>query len=193
MQNGLSSFAFLHQWHRDGQLPYASMIANVKHGDAVILRCQTWLGENYERPDVIAAVVSYSGLPKRTFDRRFRAATGYAPLAYVQALRIEEAKHLLETGSMPVDAIAAEVGYEDTASFRRLFQRIAGVPPGGYRRKFQLPDIVTKAARPSQPQRKPNALPRRNADSGARSAQRLSQRRRNRQTRAGTSASPRSQ
>ena len=62
-----------------------------------------------------------SGLPKRTFDRRFRAATGYSPLAYVQALRIEEAKQLLETGAAPVEAIAREVGYEDIASFRRLF------------------------------------------------------------------------
>ena len=83
---------FLYQWHRDGQLPYASMIANVEHGDAVILRCQTWLAQNYERADIVAELVRRSGLPKRTFDRRFKAATGYSPLAYVQALRIEEAK-----------------------------------------------------------------------------------------------------
>lgn len=136
---------FLYQWHRDGQLPYASMIANVAHGDAVILRCQTWLAQNYERPDIVAELVRQSGLPKRTFDRRFRTSTGYSPLAYIQALRIEEAKQLLETGAAPVEAVAREVGYEDTASFRRLFLRLAGMPPGQYRRKFRVPDFVGRA------------------------------------------------
>ena len=147
---------FLHQWHRDGQLPYASMIANVQHGDAVIMRCQSWLGENYNRADIVAALVRHSGLPKRTFDRRFRTATGYSPLAYVQTLRIEEAKQSLETGSAPVDAVAREVGYEDPASFRRLFLRLAGITPGDYRRKFQLPDIVAKSAQKTR-QRKATA------------------------------------
>jgi transcriptional regulator GlxA family with amidase domain len=141
----LSKF-FLYQWHRDGQLPFASMIANAAHGDAVIGRCQTWLAQNYERPDIIAELAQRSGLPKRTFDRRFRAATGYSPLAYVQALRIEEAKHLLETGMRPIEEIAREVGYADLASFRRLFRRQAGMSPGDYRRKLQLPDYVRQMA-----------------------------------------------
>src|SRR5690606_3464421 len=45
---------FLYQWHRDGQLPYASMAVNVIHGDAVVLKCQTWLAQNYERADAVA-------------------------------------------------------------------------------------------------------------------------------------------
>jgi transcriptional regulator GlxA family with amidase domain len=147
----LSKF-FLYQWHRDGQLPYASMIANAQHGDAVILRCQTWLAQNCERPDIVAELVHRSGLPKRTFDRRFRTATGYSPLAYIQTLRIEEAKHLLETGNQPIEAIAEEVGYTDLASFRRLFRRLAGMSPGDYRRKFQVPSIVGQLAAPKRAQ-----------------------------------------
>jgi transcriptional regulator GlxA family with amidase domain len=136
------SKVFLYQWHREGQLPYASMIANVDHGDGAILRCQAWLAENYERADIVAELVRQSGLPKRTFDRRFRAATGYSPLAYVQALRIEEAKQLLETTAEPAETIGREVGYEDSASFRRLFRRLAGMTPGDYRRKFRFPIIM---------------------------------------------------
>ena len=143
---------FLYQWHREGQLPYASMAANVVHGDGVVLKCQTWLAENYERADVVTEVARVSGLPKRTFGRRFKAATGYSPLAYVQALRIEEAKQMLETGTVPVDAVGREVGYEDAASFRRLFRRMAGMSPGEYRRKFQLPRNVAEAAAPAGPQ-----------------------------------------
>ena len=105
------------------------------------------LAENYDRPDVVVEAARLSGLPKRTFDRRFRAATSYSPLAYVQALRIEEAKQMLETDGTPVDAIGREVGYEDAASFRRLFRRLTGMAPGDYRRRFRIPDY----AQPNSP------------------------------------------
>jgi transcriptional regulator GlxA family with amidase domain len=137
---------FLYQWHRDGQLPYASMAANVVHGDGLVLKCQAWLADNYERADVVAEAARVSGLPKRTFDRRFKAATGYSPLAYVQALRIEEAKQMLETDAAPVDAIGREVGYEDASSFSRLFRRLTGISPGDYRRRFRIPDYVLPKA-----------------------------------------------
>ena len=133
---------FLYQWHRDGQLPYASMAVNVVHNDGLVLKSQRWLAENYQRADVVTEVVRVAGLPKRTFDRRFRAATGFSPLAYVQALRIEEAKQLLETGAVPVDAIGREVGYEDASSFSRLFRRLTGISPGDYRRRFKIPDYA---------------------------------------------------
>ena len=75
-------------------------------------------------------LVERSGLPERTFKRRFTSATGYSPIAYVQHVRVEEAKRRLERTSEPVDAISYAVGYEDPASFRRLFKRITGVTPG---------------------------------------------------------------
>jgi transcriptional regulator GlxA family with amidase domain len=133
---------FLYQWHRDGQLPFQSMVQNVGHGDGVILKCQEWLAQQYQRQDIIAELVNRSGLPKRSFDRRFRAATGYSPLSYVQTLRIEEAKQLLETSNIAVEQVGREVGYEDAASFRRLFRRLSGLGPSDYRRKFQPPSIV---------------------------------------------------
>jgi transcriptional regulator GlxA family with amidase domain len=115
------------------------MIQNVNHGDAVILHCQQWIAQHYDRPDIIAELVRESGLPKRSFDRRFRAATGYSPLSYVQTLRVEEAKHMLETSAVAVDRIGRAVGYEDAASFRRLFRKLTGLAPGEYRRNFQPP------------------------------------------------------
>jgi transcriptional regulator GlxA family with amidase domain len=82
-------------------------------------------------------MIAHSGLAPRTFKRRFRAATGYAPVEYVQALRLEEAKQVLETTDEPVDAIAATVGYDDPTFFRRLFKRRTGVTPSRYRQRFQ--------------------------------------------------------
>jgi transcriptional regulator GlxA family with amidase domain len=143
----LSKF-FLFQWHRNGQLPFASMMQNINHGDGAILKCQEWVANYYERADAVTGMAAQSGLPKRTFDRRFKAATGYSPLNYIQALRIEEAKQLLETTDTPAEQIGREVGYEDAASFRRLFKRLSGMSPGDYRKNFQLPAFVGKTAMP---------------------------------------------
>lgn len=85
-------------------------------------------------------MIEASGLAARTFKRRFAAATGYAPIAYVQTLRIEEAKHLLETTATATDDIGAQVGYEDPASFRRAFKRMTGVTPTRYRQRLHRHD-----------------------------------------------------
>jgi transcriptional regulator GlxA family with amidase domain len=81
--------------------------------------------------------VAESGLAERTFKRRFQAATGYSPVEFVQALRVEEAKQLLETTRETTDLIAHRVGYEDPTFFRRLFKRRTGVTPARYRQRFQ--------------------------------------------------------
>ena len=77
-----------------------------------------------------------AGLLPTTFARRFKRATGYRPMDYVHRLRVEEAKEMLETSDRAIDHIGREVGYEDPASFRRLFKRTAGVTPSIYRRRF---------------------------------------------------------
>jgi len=71
------------------------------------------------------------------------------PLQYVHTMRLEEAKHLLETTALPVDAIANEVGYEDAGFFGRLFKREVDLTPAHYRKRFRsLRDAlrVTEAA-----------------------------------------------
>jgi transcriptional regulator GlxA family with amidase domain len=120
-----------------GQAPFAAMARPRQHDDAAIAAAQGWIAENYTTRDPVEAMARQAGLAARTFARRFRAATGYAPLDYVQTLRIEEAKQILETSDTPVDAVAAEAGYDDPASFRRLFKRTTGITPHAYRRRFQ--------------------------------------------------------
>lgn len=137
-------FAF--QWHVDGLAPYAVFDPPTGHGDAAIADVQRWIAE---RPAVARPVDEMrrrSGLPARSFARRFHAATGLSPIAYVQRLRVEEAKRRLERTETPVERIAWEVGYEDPAAFRRLFRRLVGLPPGAYRRRFQLPAYARPGA-----------------------------------------------
>ena len=113
------------------------MVRPSQHDDAAVADCQSWIAENYAVANPVSRMVARSGLPERTFKRRFRAATGYAPVEYAQALRLEEAKQYLETTDLPIDDIGAAVGYGDPASFRRLFKRRAGLTPARYRQRFR--------------------------------------------------------
>ena len=91
-----------------------------------------------------------SKLAERTFKRRFVSATGLAPIAYVQRLRIEDAKKRLERTDAPVDDISWRVGYEDPAFFRRLFKRTTGLAPAAYRKRFRIPDFPRPTAQSSR-------------------------------------------
>lgn len=135
----------------DGQLPFAVMTRPRQHDDAIIGACQNWIAEHYVVSSPVTRMIELSGLPERTFKRRFRRATGYTPIAYVQTLRVEEAKQMFETMELAADAIGRDVGYEDPASFRRIFKRVAGVTPARYRQR------VRKFTRlPERPNRKPS-------------------------------------
>jgi len=133
------------QWHTEGQGPYVVFQAPTDHGDAVVLAAQEWLGQHFAVAAPVEQIVKRSGLAGRSFKRRFTKATGYSSIAYVQRLRIEEAKRRLERTQLPVDEISWNVGYEDPAFFRRLFKRITRISPGAYRRKFRLPDFTGAA------------------------------------------------
>lgn len=120
-----------------GQMPFAAMARPKQHDDEIIADSQQWIAENYEVANPVSRMASRSGLAERTFKRRFTRCTGYAPVDYVQSLRIEEAKQMLETTDRPIDDIALDVGYEDPNSFRRLFKRTTSITPSQYRLRFQ--------------------------------------------------------
>lgn len=122
--------------HADGQLPFAVLTPHVQQSDAAIADCQRWIAENYACTNPVARMAERADLKPRTFARRFRAATGYQPMDYVHAIRIEKAKELLESGTDGVEEVGHKVGYEDPTSFRRLFKRKTGLSPAAYRRKF---------------------------------------------------------
>ncbi len=118
------------------QAPYCSMIVSNPHDDRIITDAQIWIAENYAVENPVAEMAQRSGLPGTSFARRFRNATGKSPMDYVQAVRIEEARQMLESSDAPVAEVGEEVGYADTASFRRLFKRRTGLSPSEHRNMF---------------------------------------------------------
>ena len=123
-------------WHSVGQQPFARLVGSRQVEDALVAKCQEWIAKrpNVEAP--VASMVRLSGLPERTFKRRFQKAVGMSPLEYVHALRLETAKNLLETSNETLEKLATKVGYEDATFFSRLFRRKSGLTPAEYRRRF---------------------------------------------------------
>lgn len=117
-------------------IAYASLTHGSRAADPGIARCQQWASMHYMNEAPVLQMVALSQLPERTFKRRFAQATGMTPLEYVQHVRLEEAKHLLESGDTPVEAVATEVGYSDSSFFSRLFRRKVGMTPAQYRLRF---------------------------------------------------------
>lgn len=124
------------EWHEDGQQPFVSINRQRRSSDAVIAECQQWVAHNYDQPAPVTGMMQLTGLSERSFHRRFRRATGMTPIQYVLTLRLEEAKQILETSRVSVEAVAEMVGYQDAAFFTRKFQQRVGLTPAQYRRKF---------------------------------------------------------
>jgi transcriptional regulator GlxA family with amidase domain len=128
--------AYLLKTHGEGQLPYAALVKEAPHADAVVRSTEEFLRRIYREPEAVQLAVEESNVPARTLKRRFRAATGVSLMDYVQNLRVEEAKRLLETSDLPVEEVSARAGYENVSFFSRLFRRRCGLNPAAYRKLF---------------------------------------------------------
>jgi len=128
----------LFQWNMPSQVPFMPFTPATDHGDGVIRAVQESLQAD-ERLDLsVDELADRTGLARATFNRRFARATGHAPIDYLQRLRVEKAKVLLEETAQAIEEIGWQVGYEEPAAFRRLFRKVTRLTPGEYRRKFRL-------------------------------------------------------
>jgi transcriptional regulator GlxA family with amidase domain len=124
------------QMPRTYQTGFAVLPFGRDHADAAIRRGEDWLHNHFPDDIDLDQLAEYLALSSRTFLRRFKAATGETPLAYLQRLRTEAAKRMLEEDRMTIQEVSLAVGYEDVAFFRDLFKRHAGLPPGAYRERY---------------------------------------------------------
>jgi transcriptional regulator GlxA family with amidase domain len=117
---------------------YSSFSPRMNHGDAAIVKVQRWLQTHQVENLTVAAMSSHANLSERTFLRRFESATGMPPTEYLQHLRVDKARAELEFSRLAIQEIAWKVGYKDPSSFRKVFQKVVGLTPGDYRRRFNV-------------------------------------------------------
>ena len=98
---------YLLKWHPEGQLPYTGLVRYTPHADSIVKKCENWLKEHYREIDAIKQIVDLSPIPERSLKRRFKSATGSTLIEYLQNLRIEEAKRMLESGGLAVEEIGS--------------------------------------------------------------------------------------
>ena len=122
---------------------YANFSPSLHHGDAAVLRVQLWLQTIPSESVTIDKLASRARLGERTFLRRFQKATGLTPTEYVQHLKVQKARELLEFTTLSMKEISWKVGYEDTGSFRKTFHKFIGLRPVDYRRRFGAGDRIT--------------------------------------------------
>lgn len=123
------------------QRNYRSFRPNLGHGDETILRLQLWMEGHIDEELSGEALEARANLSGRTFLRRFKAATGLSPNVYVQTLRVEKARGLLERTRDPVSAVGWAVGYQDVSAFGRVFKSITGLTAVEYRTRFSVLDV----------------------------------------------------
>ncbi|CQD07240.1 transcriptional regulator containing an amidase domain and an AraC-type DNA-binding HTH domain protein [Mycobacterium lentiflavum] len=92
---------------------------------------------NLDRQLDIDDLATQFDLSRRTFDRRFREATGLSPVQWVLHQRVFRAQHLLEETDLTVDAIAHHIGLSNAVSLRPVFRRVVGLSPQAYRSGFR--------------------------------------------------------
>lgn len=103
------------------------------HPDEQIVQAQLWLQDNYFRQINAGDVAARFEMSLRTFNRRFKNATGITPLEYLRDIRLSQARELLQTSNLSIAEIAEKVGYLDTGYFGELFKRHCQTTPREYR------------------------------------------------------------
>lgn len=124
--------------YKDVQTSYSIFIGQKQHNDEQVLKTQELIEKNYAQKFSLEDLYANTLLSERSFLRRFKKATGNTPLQYIQRVKVEAAKKMLEHENLTFEEIVRAVGYEDVSSFRKLFKKFTGIAPQVYKKKYQF-------------------------------------------------------
>ncbi|MCG8393045.1 MAG: helix-turn-helix domain-containing protein [Pseudomonadales bacterium] len=128
--------AFVIDVRNDLQSIYAGLPAHTYHQDDQVQTIQAWIHEHYRESTNLSDLAEMVHLSPRQLQRRFTNTLGEPPLQYLQRVRIEAARKMLERGINNLAKLSEQVGYQDVSSFSRLFKRHTGLSPSHYRQRF---------------------------------------------------------
>jgi AraC-like DNA-binding protein len=121
---------------RGSQNSYTNVTLHKPHGDTLVKQVQEYIENNFAQPLQVSDLATIVNVTPRTLNRRFQTSIDMRPIEYIQAVRIEQAKRLLESQAVTIKSLAYQVGYSDLSSFTRLFKRATELTPKEYRDKF---------------------------------------------------------
>lgn len=127
--------------YKDPQSSYNIFNLQKTHEDSAVIDVQKFIEDQYRDSVSVENLAQRACMSRRTLLRRFKSATGNTPMEYLQRVRIEAAKKLLETSDNNIENLPSMVGYEDYGFFLKTFKKFVGVSPKDYRKKYTQPNI----------------------------------------------------
>ncbi len=131
-------------YNKNYQAPYMMLQSILEHTDKVVAKAQLIMNENPRNKFDFNELANSLAVSYRTLIRRFKTATGSTPSQYLQKVRIETAKSLLETTDLNLISVIEEVGYSDPSSFSLLFKRLTKLTPKEYKQQFSINKMLRK-------------------------------------------------
>jgi transcriptional regulator GlxA family with amidase domain len=129
-----------------GQAQFSAGLAAQTATNRPIRELQQWIPGNLDQDLSVHKLAQQTYMSPRNFARVFTKETGQTPASYVEALRTERARVLLETTDLQLDAVAGCCGFGTVETLRRTFARRLRVSPSDYRERFNVIPIQRKAA-----------------------------------------------
>jgi transcriptional regulator GlxA family with amidase domain len=121
-----------------GQAQFSGALSAQQASIPALRELQAWIAGHLTEDLSVPALAARADMTERSFARAFRREVGQTPAAYVEALRIERARALLEDGAPSLETVAHQTGFNSPEVLRRAFQRRVGVSPAAYRERFRL-------------------------------------------------------
>ena len=114
------------------QSQFSETLMIQSEGEEIYLKFSEWLELRLSAKIGVSEMAAFFHMSERTFFRMFKAKFKVGPAEYLCRLRMDRAKHLLESG-VPVKLVKDKVGFKSEAAFRNSFKNVFGVAPSSFR------------------------------------------------------------
>jgi len=132
----LASKYFAIDFDRNSQAAFMMFKGQKDHRDEKVKQIQEYIEGNYGERMTVDGLAQRVAMSRRSFERRFKQATGNTVVEYLQRVKIEAAKRSFESSRKNISEVMYDVGYSDSKAFRNVFKKLTGLTPIEYRNKY---------------------------------------------------------
>jgi transcriptional regulator GlxA family with amidase domain len=132
----IARFLVLFVQRSGGQAQFSAQLAAQRPERATLAELESWVADHLREDLSVPVLAARACMSVRNFSRRFGQEFGITPASYVEAVRVEAARRLLETTRRGLEDIAEVCGFGTVETMHRSFKRTVRVTPGEYRRHF---------------------------------------------------------
>ncbi|WP_321889293.1 GlxA family transcriptional regulator [Paraburkholderia bannensis] len=120
-----------------GQSQYSPYMSSGKDGDPILARVHRYVSEHMTEALSIDDLANAAAVSRRTLSRVFAKHAKVTPAVYVEQVRVDSARKLLEESDTPLKTVAFECGFHSASHMRTTFSRRLNVTPQQYRLRFR--------------------------------------------------------